>query len=77
MAFSVAVFANFRTGLSFATGEWLPGGRPGILRTILKDATVYFLIIFSSHLLSLVVVFIIRVSFNALMVIQTIVNRSS
>jgi len=64
MAFSVVVFVNFRTGLSFANGEWLPGGRPGILRTILEDATVYFLAIFGSHLLALVVVFIIRVGPN-------------
>jgi len=54
MVFSVVVFVNFGTGLSFATGEWLPGGRPSLLRTILEDATVYFLLIFSSHLLALV-----------------------
>ena len=69
MAFSVVVFVSFRTGLAFATGESLPGGRPGILRTILEDATVYFLVIFSSHLVSLVVVFATRVSLNILMVI--------
>jgi len=66
MAFSVVIFVNFGTGLSFATGEWLPGGRPGILRTILEDATVYFLVIFSSHSLALVVVLAARVSLNIL-----------
>jgi len=75
MAFSVVVFVNFGTGLSFGTGERLPGGRPGILRTILEDATVYFLVIFGSHLVSLVVVFITRVSFDGLMVIRTIVYQ--
>jgi len=74
MAFSVVVSVNFGTGLLFGNGEWLPGGRPGILRTILGDATVYFLVIFGSHLLSLVVVFIIRVSFNNLMLIWMIAN---
>ena len=69
MAFSVVVFISFGTGLAFATGESLPNGRPGILRTILEDATVYFLVIFSSHLVSLVVVFATRVSLNILMVI--------
>ena len=77
MAFSVVVFINFGSGLSFATGERLPGGRPGILRTILEDATVYFLVIFSSHLLTLVVVLVTRVSLNGLMVIWEIDDRST
>ena len=75
MAFSVVVFVGFGTGLSFATGESLPGGRPGILRTILEDATVYFLVIFSSHLVSLVMAFVARVSLNILMAIRTIGNK--
>ena len=56
MAFSVIVFISVGTGLS------LPDGRPGILRTILEDATVYFLVIFSSHLLTVVVASAARVS---------------
>ena len=62
MAFSVVVFVNFGTGLSFGPGESLPGGRPSILQTILEDATVYFLVIFSSHLVTLVVALTARVS---------------
>ena len=77
MAFSVVVFINFGTGLSFAAGEWLPGGRPGILRTILEDATVYFLVIFSSHLLTLVVVLVTRVSLNGLVAIWEIDDQST
>jgi len=74
MAFSVVVFVNFGTGLSFENGEWLPG-RPGILRTILEDATIYFLVIFSSHLLALVVVLVAWVSLSILVVIKTIGNQ--
>jgi len=74
MAFSVVVFVNFGTGLSFAAGEWLPGGRPGILRTILEDATVYFLVIFGFHLLTLIVVLVTRVSLNILIAISKIGN---
>ena len=77
MAFSVDVFVNFGTGLSFAAGEWLPGGRPGILRKILEDATVYFLVIFSSHLLTLVVVLVTRVSLNGLVAIWEIDDQST
>jgi len=75
MAFSVVVFVNFGTGLSFENGERLPRGRPGILRTILEDATIYFLVIFSSHLLALVVVLVAWVSLSILVVIQTIGNQ--
>jgi len=64
MAFSVVILVGFGTRLSFANGESLPGGRPGILRTIVEDATVYFLVIFSSHFVSLVMVFVARVSLN-------------
>ena len=64
VAFSVVVFVSFGTGLSFAAGESLPGGRPGILQIILEDATVYFLVIFSSHLVTLVVALSTRVSSN-------------
>ena len=77
MAFSVVVFVNFGTGLSFAHGEWLPGGRPGILRTIFEDATVYFLVIFSSHLLVLVVVLVSRVSLNIPLKIWKIGDQST
>jgi len=77
MAFSVVVFVNFGTGLSFATGEWLPGGRPGILRTILEDATVYFLVIFSFHLLTLVVVLVTKVSLDILVAIWETGNQST
>jgi len=56
MAFSVIVFISLGTGWS------LPGGRPGILQTILEDATVYFLVIFSSHLLTVIVASATRVS---------------
>ena len=77
MAFSVVIFIGFGTGLSFGTGESLPGGRPGILRTILEDATVYFLVIFSSHFVSLVAVFVARVSFNILIVIWMMFNQSA
>jgi len=66
MVLSVVVFVNFGTGLSFATGEWLPGGRPSILRTILEDATVYFLVVFTSHLLALAVGLVLRVSLSIL-----------
>jgi len=75
MAFSVIIFVNFGTGLSFATGESLPGGRPGILQTILEDATVYFLVIFSSHLLTLVLVYVTRVSSIILVAIWTTSNE--
>ena len=67
-ALSVVAFVSFRTGLSFGTRTLLPGGRPSILRTILEDATVYFLVIFSSHLLSLVMLLVTRVSLNLLAV---------
>jgi len=75
MAFSVVVFVNFGTGLSLAAGEWLPGGRPSILRTILEDATVYFLVIFSSHLLALVVMLVARVRLDILVAIWAIGNE--
>jgi len=75
MAFSVVIFINFGTGLSFATGEWLPGGQPSILRTILEDVTIYFLVIFSSHLLVLVVGLVIRVSLRILVATWTIGNK--
>ena len=75
MAFSMVVFVNFGTGLSFANGERLPGGRPSILRTILEDATVYFLVIFGSHLVSLVGGLVARVRPNILVAIWTISNR--
>jgi hypothetical protein len=56
MMFFVIVFVSIRTGIS------LPGGQPSILRTIVKDSTIYFLVIFSSHLLSLVMLLVTRVS---------------
>ena len=64
MAFSVVVFVSFGTWLSFGTGLVLPNGQPSILRTILEDATVYFLVIFSSHLLALAVASVTRVSLS-------------
>jgi len=75
MAFSVVVFVSFGTGLSFASGKWLPGGRPGILRTILEDATVYFLVIFSSHLLALVVVLVAGVRLKIHVAIRALGNE--
>jgi len=69
MAFSVVVFISFGAGLA------LPGGRSGILRTIVEDATVYFLVIFSSHLLTLVVGSAARVSSNVLVDIWMIGNQ--
>jgi len=69
MAFSVVVFVSFGTGLSFGAGESLPGGRPGILQTILEDATIYFLVIFSSHLVTLVVALTTRVSSDVLVMV--------
>ena len=74
MAFSVVVFVSFGTGPSFGAGLSLPGGRPGILRTILEDATVYFLVIFSSHLLALVVALATRVSSNIFAPVWAIVT---
>ena len=56
MIFSVIVFVSYRNGLS------LHDGRPTILRMILEDSTVYFLVIFTSHLLSLVMLLVVRVS---------------
>ena len=56
MMFCVIVFVSIRTGIS------LPGGQPSIFRTIVKDSTVYFLVIFSSHLLSLIMLLVTRVS---------------
>jgi hypothetical protein len=52
MAFSVIAYSSLRNGLS------LPDGQPNILRTIMEDSTVYFFVIFSAHLLSLVVMLI-------------------
>ena len=75
MAFSVVVFVSFGTGSSFGTRLSLPDGRPGILQAILEDATVYFLVIFGSHLLSLVVALVTRVSLNILAAIRTIGNQ--
>ena len=66
MIFSVIVFVSFKTGLS------LHDGRPTILRAILEDSTVYFLVIFSSHLVSLVVLLVTRVSLTVLVVIRTV-----
>ncbi|KAF9645627.1 hypothetical protein BDM02DRAFT_3189531 [Thelephora ganbajun] len=60
MVFSVIVYVSLRTGLS------LPGGQPSILRTIFEDSTVYFLVIFSSHLLSLIVLLATRPSLQLL-----------
>ena len=73
----MVVFVNFGTGLSFVNGERLPGDRPGILRTILEDATVYFLAIFSTHLVMLVVMLAARVSLSILMVIWANCNKST
>jgi len=75
MAFSVVVFVSFGTGLSFATGKWFPGGRPGILRTILEDSTIYFLVIFSFHLLALVVVLVAKVRLKVHVAIRAIGNE--
>ncbi|KAF9645636.1 hypothetical protein BDM02DRAFT_485251 [Thelephora ganbajun] len=60
MVFSVIVYVSLRTGLS------LPGGQPSILRTIFEDSTVYFLVIFSSHLLSLIMLLVTRPSLQLL-----------
>ena len=75
MAFSLVVFISFGTGPSFGAGLSLPDGQPGILRTILEDATVYFLVIFTSHLLVLVLALVLRVSSNIIAVIWTIGNQ--
>ena len=56
MTFSVIIFISLGIGLS------LPDGRPSILRTILEDATVYFLVIFSSHFLTVIVASATRVN---------------
>ena len=68
MAFSVIAFISFGTGLS------LPDGQPGILRTILEDATVYFLVIFSSHVLTVIVASTTRVSCAVLAAIRAMDN---
>ncbi|KAF9645642.1 hypothetical protein BDM02DRAFT_3189541 [Thelephora ganbajun] len=60
MVFSVIVYVSLRTEIS------LPGGRPSILRTIFEDSTVYFLVIFSSHLLSLIMLLTTRPSLQLL-----------
>jgi len=60
MMFAVIVFVSIRTGIS------LPGGQPSIFRTIVEDSTVYFLVIFSSHLLSLIMLLVTRPSLQLL-----------
>ncbi|KAF9650807.1 hypothetical protein BDM02DRAFT_3267692 [Thelephora ganbajun] len=60
MVFSVIVYVSLRTEFS------LPGGQPSILQTIFQDSTVYFLVIFSSHLLSLIVLLVTRPSLQLL-----------
>lgn len=62
-------------GLRFNSGLLLLNGRPTILQTIMKDSTVYFLVIFSSHLLSLVMVLVTRVSSTVLAVIGIMGDR--
>lgn len=71
MIFSVIVFVSFKTGLS------LQDGRPSILRTIVQDSTVYFLVIFSSHLVSLVTLLVTRVRSTILMAISTTSDESA
>ena len=56
MMFSVIVHVSISNGIS------LPGGQPSLFRTIVEDWTVYFLVMFSSHLLSLVMLLVTRVS---------------
>ena len=58
MMFSVIVLLSVEYGIS------LQGGRPSILRAVAEDATIYFLVIFSSHLLSLVMLLTTRVSYG-------------
>jgi len=52
--FLVIVFTSIKTGIS------LPDGQPSIFRAIVKDSTVYFLVIFSSHLLSFIMLLATR-----------------
>ena len=75
MAFSVVVFISSRSPLSFGTTLSLLDGRPSILKTILEDATVYFLVIFGAHLLSLVVALVTRVSSDILVIIWKVGNQ--
>lgn len=56
MTFFVIAYFSFRAGMS------LHNGQPSILRTIMEDSTVYFFVIFSAHLLSLITVAMIGAS---------------
>ena len=52
MTFSVITYFSLRAGIP------LHNGQSSILRTIMEDSTAYFFVIFSAHLLSLVVMLI-------------------
>jgi len=58
--FFVIVFTSIRTGIS------LPDGQPSIFRALVKDSTIYFLVIFSSHLLSFIMLLVTRPSLQLL-----------
>ena len=60
MMFSVIVYVSICNGIS------LPGGQPNLFRMIVEDSTVYFLVIFSSHLLSFIMLLVTRVSSTTL-----------
>jgi len=62
MAFSVIVFVSF----GFKAGLSSQGGRPSIIRTIVEDSTLYFLVIFSSHLVSFLMLLVARPSVQLL-----------